>query len=205
MADTKVSIYKGSQKDPSRKDEGVGDLKVHLADYVDIEFQKLTSQNSSFTCFPSNLDQVFNVDNTGEKAELDVYRALQKVRIPGLEMTVFNGRCYAGKKQGQDFWVPREIDFAILLKYQGMFKVKLVEVKGSTVDKARKSINKTRGHALAQLRNHEEILGYKHDISKETFEKVHSSVIWPNLSRHFFCETCNTSDAHERFKLPPEE
>ena len=139
-----MTIYKGAQKDPSRKDEGVGDLKVHLADYVDIEFQKLTSQNSSFTCFPSNLDQVFNVDNTGEKAELDVYRALQKVRIPGLEMTVFNGRCYAGKKQGQDFWVPREIDFAIFLRYQGKFKVKLVEVKGSTADKAKKSINKTR-------------------------------------------------------------
>ena len=79
MADMKVMIYKGAQKDPSRKDEGAGDLKAQLADYVDIEFQKLTSQNSSFTCFPSNLDQVFNIDNTGEKAELDVYsRVSQK-------------------------------------------------------------------------------------------------------------------------------
>ena len=85
-------------------------------------------------------------------------------------MTVFNGRCYAGRKPGQEFWVPREIDFAIFLQYQGRFRVKLLEVKGSTPEKTRKSINKQRGHALAQLRNHKEILGYKHNIPEETFE-----------------------------------
>ena len=78
-------------------------------------------------------------------------------------------------------------------------------MKGSSPGNARKGINKTRGHALTQLRNHKEILGneYKHNISAKTFERVHSSVVWPNLERNFYCEACNTSNGHERFKLPP--
>ena len=199
MADTRVT--KGAEETPTReKPAMVETLKTQLAEYVDTE---LTAQDTSFTCFPSKLEEFFNPDNVGEKAEFDVYSALRRVKIPGLQMTIFNGRCYAGRKPGQEFQVPREIDFAIFLQYQGRFRVKLLEVKGSTPENARKSINKTRGHALAQLRNHKEILGYKHDIPEETFERVHSSVIWPNLERNFYCEACDTANSHERFKLPP--
>ena len=202
MADTQV--IKGAQEIPTREKPAlVETLKIQLAEYVDSEFQKLTAQDMSFTCFPSKLEEFFNLENVGEKAEFDVYNTLRGVKIPGLEMTVFNGRCYAGRKPGQEFQVPREIDFAIFLRYQGKFKVKLLEVKGSTPEKARKSINKTRGHALAQLRNHKEILGYKHNIPEETFKRVHSSVIWPNLERNFYCEACDTAHGHERFKVPP--
>ena len=189
MADPSVTIEKGAQESPIReKPELVETLKTQLAEYVDAEFQKLTAQDTRFTCFPSKLGKFFDLNDVGEKAEYDVYNALRGVKIPGLEMTVFNGRCYAGRKRGEEIWVPREIDFAIFLQYQGKFKVKLVEVKGSSPENARKGINKTRGHALAQLRNHKEILGYKHNISKETFERVHSSVVWPNLERNFYCE-----------------
>ena len=199
-----VRVIRGAEETPTRgKPELVEHLKTQLAQYVDTEFQKLTAQDSSFTCFPSKLEELFNLDDIGEKAEFDVYNALRGVKIPGLEMTVFNGRCYAGRKPGQECWVPREIDFAIFLQYQGRLRVKLLEVKGSTPEKARKSINKQRDHALAQLRNHKEILGYKHNIPEETFERVHSSVIWPNLERNFYCEACDTVVGHERFKLPP--
>ena len=197
-------MIKGAQETPTReKPVVVENLKTQLAQYVDKEFQKLTAQDSSFTCFPSKLEELFNLDDIGEKAEFDVYNALRGVKIPGLEMTVFNGRCYAGRKPGQECWVPREIDFAIFLQYQERFRVKLLEVKGSTPEKTRKSINKQRGHALAQLRNHKEILGYKHNIPEETFERVHSSVIWPNLERKFYCEACGTDVGHKRFKIPP--
>ena len=206
MADPSVTIEKGAQESPTReKPELVETLKTQLAEYVDAEFQKLTAQDTSFTCFPSKLEKFFNLADKGEKAEYDVYNALRGVKIPGLQMTVFNGRCYAGRKRGEEFQVPREIDFAIFLQYRGKFKVKLLEVKGSSPETARKGINKTRGHALAQLRNHKEILGhkYKHNIPEETFERVHSSVVWPNLERNFFCEACDTANGHERFKLPP--
>ena len=206
MADPSVTIAKGAQESPTRdKPELVESLKTQLAGYVDAEFQKLTAQDTSFTCFPSKLEKFFNLDDEGEKAEYDVYKAFRGVKTPGLQMTVFNGRCYAGRKRGEEFQVPREIDFAIFLQYQGRFKVKLLEVKGSSPGNARKGINKTRGHALTQLRNHKEILGneYKHNISAKTFERIHSSVVWPNLERNFYCEACDTSNGHERFKLPP--
>ena len=136
-----VRVVKGAQETPTReKPVVVENLKTQLAQYVDKEFQKLTAQDSSFTCFPSKLEELFNLDDTGEKAEFDVYNALRGVKIPGLEMTVFNGRCYAGRKPGQECWVPREIDFAIFLQYQERFRVKLLEVKGSTPEKTRKSI-----------------------------------------------------------------
>ena len=133
-----------------------------------------------------------------------MYKALKGVDIPGLEMTVFNGRCYAGQKSCEGPLIPREIDFAIFLRYQGRFMVQVLEVKGSLDESANKRINKTRGHALAQLRNHKEILGYKHNIPEETFEKVQFCVMWPNLQRHYFCEACDTSEGHERFQVPPE-
>ena len=82
--------------------------------------------------------------------------------------------------------------------------VQVLEVKGSLDESANKRINKTRGHALAQLRNHKEILGYKHDIPEETFEKVQFCVMWPNLQRYYFCKACDTSEGHERFQVPPE-
>ena len=147
-------MTKGAEETPTREKPAlVKTLKTQLAEYVDTEFQKVTAQDTSFTCFPSKLEEFFNPDNVGEKAEFDVYSALKGVKIPGLQMTIFNGRCYAGRKPGQEFQVPREIDFAIFLQYQGRFRVKLLEVKGSTPENARKSINKTRGHAL-DVSNH---------------------------------------------------
>ena len=328
-----VTIEKGAREIPTRGGQQLGtgrDLKTQLAEYVDTEFQKLTAQDNRFKSFPPKLEEVFNLDDPGDKAEYDVYNALRRVRIPGLEMTVFNGRCCAGRKdtekesknenkdekemkkekktekmkerarenknkkenekekekekknekenknekekenkdkkekeekndkkkekmkekekerenenentnqkkeetenqkendnknekekenkkkkeKKEEPMVPREIDFAIFLCYQGRFKVKLIEVKGSTPDNTKSSLSNTRRHALAQLRNHKEILrnnhkkvlGYEHNVAAEIFERLHYSIVWPNLERNYYCEACGTSDGHERFKLPP--
>ena len=94
MADPSVTIEKGAEESPIReKPELVETLKTQLAEYVDAEFQQLTAQDTSFTCFPSKLEKFFNLDDKGEKAEYDVYNALRGVKIPGLTMTICNGRC----------------------------------------------------------------------------------------------------------------
>ena len=96
-----VTIEKGAREIPTRGGQELGtgrDLKTQLAEYVDTEFQKLTAQDNRFKSFPPKLEEVFNLEDPGDKAEYDVYNALRRVRIPGLEMTVFNGRCYAGRK-----------------------------------------------------------------------------------------------------------
>ena len=75
-------------------------LGSQLADYVMKEFPSLTKQHTSFTCFPSQLGEILDASNKGDKAELDVYNQLRQVKIPGLSIIVFNGRCYAGKVKG---------------------------------------------------------------------------------------------------------
>ena len=87
MAETRVT--RGAEETPTRgKPELVENLKTQLAQYVDTEFQKLTAQDTRFTCFPSKLEEFFNLDDVGEKAEFDVYNALCGPGDDSLQWTV---------------------------------------------------------------------------------------------------------------------
>ena len=69
--DMGVTIEKGAREIPTRGGQELGtgrDLKTQLAEYVDTEFQKLTAQDNRFKSFPPKLEEVFNLDDPGEKA-----------------------------------------------------------------------------------------------------------------------------------------
>ena len=199
-------IHRGAEESPRRCGE-VEERKVkkQLAEYVRTEFPKLTAQETSFTSFPANLEQILEASNKGDKAELDVFNKFKSTKIPGLSIALFNGRSYAGKKDPEGFMIPREVDFGAFLTYKGKHKMLLFEVKGSTEDNVGKSLNNTRNHAMGQLKDHKEILGFKHGIGESTLEQVRSCIVWPNLSakENELCKPCK--EKHDRFKPKPEK
>ena len=94
----------------------------------------------------------------------------------------------------------------------------MIEVKGSNNEKKSsnyeekvsnkvgKKLNKMRSHAMAQLKDHKDIIGYKHNISESALDKIRSCIFWPNLSSledgpDEVCSHCPTP--HERFKPKP--
>ena len=174
-----------------------------LAEYVRTEFPQLSSQNNSFICFPANLEEVLDKADAGDAVELAVFERLREAaNMPGLSITLFHGRSYAGSKSHSEGMKPREVDFAAFLRYKGRSKILMLEVKGSTEKSNSSNLKKTKMHAISQLTSHRDILGHKHSIPSSVLEQVDSYIAWPNLPGFESCDFF--SEGHPRFQPKPQ-
>ena len=110
------TIHRGAEEDAKReKCIEERDIKTDLADYVKTEFPKLTGQDDSFISIPAELETIL-VSDEGDEAELAVFHKFKNalIQIPGLSITIFNGRSYVGKRVGSNILIPREIDLSFL-------------------------------------------------------------------------------------------
>ena len=193
---------RGAQESPKREEEDVGSVREKLAEYVRTEYPELSSQNGTFLCFPANLEELLDKKDLGDSAELAVFERLREAaRIPGLSVTLFHGRSYAGSK-AEGALIPREVDFGAFLRYKDKFKVLILEVKGSQDGSEEKSLSSTRRHAMNQLRDHKDIFGYEHNIPESVLQQISLYTAWPNLSSSSFCDSCK--DNHETFQPKPD-
>ena len=195
----------GAQESPGRglRTAGEEGFNKQLAEYVRTEFPEISSQIDGFTCFPANLEEVLDKADAGDMAEFIVFERLRgAASIPGLSITLFHGRSYAGHKSHDEGLIPREVDFAAFLRYKGRSKILMLEVKGSTDKSKPSSLSKTRAHAMSQLTAHREIFGHEHTIPSSVLELVTSYVAWPQLSGIESCDTC--SEGHPRFQAKPQ-